>query len=148
MVGVSACAEKRNADDRRSELPLTEFMGHVLQHNAERLWAWTALESDRNGQHSGQPRSAAEWEQAESDALTLQQLTYTLERSNQRIDDPRWNDLVQQLRAATTASAEAAERRNFAALTKAGDDINARCVACHRALAPQLEVTPPPVPLR
>lgn len=137
----------RSDPQDESQLPLPEFMGHVMQRNAEQLWTWTALEVDRNGEHWSKPVSGEDWEEAESDALTLQQLTYTLEHSNYRIDDPRWDSHLLALRTATAASARAAETKDFGGLVKAGEAINDRCVACHLTFAPQLEVKPPPVPL-
>lgn len=142
-AGTTAALAERGVSD----LPLPEFMGHVMQRNAEQLWAWTSTEVDAGGDHSGAPKTVEEWEQAESDALTLQQLTYTLQNAAFRPDDPRWDKLVGDLRAAASASAAAAEKKNLADFTAAGDQINARCVACHWAFAPQLETPPPPVPL-
>jgi len=135
------------AGETASDLPLPEFMGHVMQRNAEQLWGWTSVETDGAGTRTGEPKTAEQWEQAESDALTVQQLTYTLQNATFRPDDSRWDKLIGDLRAAATASADAAEHKDFAALTRAGDEINAKCVACHWAFAPQLETPPPPVPL-
>lgn len=122
-------------------------MGHVMERNAEQLWAWTKIEIDRNGEHAGKPVTEQEWEDAESDALTLQQLTYVLEHSAARVDDPRWAQRIAAVRTAATASAKAAEDKNFPGLLKAGNQINAGCVSCHWTFAPQLEKTPPDVPL-
>lgn len=141
MTGAAAAERPASAQ------PLTEFMGHVLQRNAEQLWAWSAEETDAAGDHSSAPRSDEEWEHAESDALTLQQLTYVLQTSAIRPNDPRWDQLAANLRTAATASAAAAEARNYPAFAAAGEDINARCVACHWAFAPELETPPATVPL-
>ena len=142
---VAGCADKPAQSE--SKLPLLEFMGHVFQRNAEQLWAWTAVEVDRDGTHSGQPKTDTEWEEAESDALTLQELSFALEHSDARIDDPRWSQHLGALRQAAAASAHAAEAKDFSRLTKAGEAINDQCVSCHMAFAPQLETKPAPVPL-
>jgi hypothetical protein len=60
-------------------------------------------------------------------------------------DDPRWRKLAGDLQQAATTSAAAAERKDYAGFSRAGEDINARCVACHLTFAPQLEVVPPQV---
>lgn len=142
-----ALATKADQQRDHSSLPLDEFMGHVMQRNAEQLWAWTELVTDKQGDRWTRPNSDAEWEQAESDALTVQQLTYALEHLEGRVDDPRWPQNALALRDAATRSAAAAEAKNFDALVKAGEEINARCVACHMTFAPQLETKPPAVPL-
>lgn len=151
MIGALACVLGSTAlpsapFDEQSQLPIKEFMGHVMQRNAEQLWKWTELETDAQGERSGKPVSEEDWENAESDALTLQQLSYALEHSAYRIDDPSWDRHLGSFRAAASASAEAAERKDFAALQRAGDEINAQCVACHLTFAPELEAPPPPLP--
>jgi hypothetical protein len=143
-IATTAVGAKRDAGPA---LPLPELMGHVMQRNAAQLWAWTALESDVAGNHSGEPKTDEEWEDAESDALTLRQLAIVLRGVPYRLDDRRWDKLAGELQAAATASADAAERKDLQALTVAGEAINARCVACHLTFAPDLEVKPPPVPL-
>jgi hypothetical protein len=141
---TAATTQAQGGDE--SQLPIKEFMGHVMQRNAEQLWRWTELEIDAKGERYGKPVSEEDWENAESDALTLQQLSYALEHSRYRIPDPQWDTRLTALRAAATASADAAERKDFAALIKAGDRINEQCIACHLTFAPQLEEPPPPLP--
>ena len=142
-----ATSALRAQDSAAQPLPLTELMGHVMQRNAYQLWAWTALESDEAGNHSGEPTSEEDWENAESDALTLRQLAVVLRGAPYRQEDSRWDKLATELEAAATASAQAAERKDLAGLISAGEAINARCVACHWAFAPALEEAPPPVPV-
>lgn len=143
-LGTSAL---RAAEPAGAPLPLTELMGHVMQRNAVQLWAWTETETDAAGTRSGEPRTAEQWEDAESDALTLRQLAQVLKAPTYDPGDPRWGRLASDLEAAASASAEAAERKDAAALLRAGEAINDRCVACHLVFAPQLEVKPAPVPL-
>jgi len=137
----------RAAEPAGASLPLPELMGHVMQRNAVQLWAWTASETDAAGTHSGEPRDAQGWEDAESDALTLRQLAQVLKAPPYDPGDPRWGRLASDLEIAAGASADAAERKDVAALVRAGEAINDRCVACHLVFAPQLEAKPAPVPL-
>ncbi len=128
-------------------LSMQEFMGHVMFPTAERLWAWSALEIDRNGERYTRPKTPAEWEAAESDALTIQQMAIVLAQPSYRVDDAGWDRQLAGLRDAATASAKAAEAQDFPALLTAGNRLNERCVSCHTAFAPQLEVIPtPPAP--
>lgn len=143
-LGTSAL---RAAELSGAPLPLPELMGHVMQRNAVQLWAWTASETDASGTRSGEPRSAEAWEDAESDALTLRQLAQVLKAPPYDPGDPRWGRLASELETAATASADAAEHKDFAALVRAGEAINDRCVGCHLVFAPQLEAKPAPVPL-
>lgn len=140
-MGASA---QRGTETSPSPLPLKEFMGHVMQRNAMQLWRWTAFEIDEKGERSGKPQTEEQWEEAESDALTVQQLTYVLEHSPFRGPDGKWDAHLAGLRAAATASAAAAERKDFDAMEAAGNDLNEQCVACHITFAPGLEGPPPP----
>ena len=125
------------------QAPLKEFMGHVMERNAEQLWAWTAESEDATGPHSGQPTSEAAWENVESDALTLTELTYTLQSPTYRLPAPGWTRHLAKARAAAQASAKAAQAHDYPALQKAADDLNSACVACHLRFAPDLEKAPP-----
>jgi hypothetical protein len=127
-------------------IPMREFMGHVMFHNAERFWAWTALEIDRSGEHDARPKDAAQWEAAESDALTIDQLAIVLAQPGYRIDDPRWDAQLAALRATARDSAQAAEAKDFGKLVAAGNRLNERCVSCHTMFAPELEAIPTPAP--
>jgi cytochrome c553 len=127
----------------RSQLPLDEFMGHVVERNAEQLWAWSAEEIDSNGTRSSRPVTEKDWEDAESDSLSLTELSYALEGSAIAVqNDPEWRPHIARLRAAANASAQAAEKQDYAALQKASNAVNAACVSCHWRFAPALEVVP------
>lgn len=124
-------------------LPLKEFMGHVMQRNGEQLWAWSAEVEDAGGVHSGKPVDAAGWENAESDALTIVELTRVLDTPAYCNPASQWPGFVRRVRDAAAASARAAEAQDYAGLQKAADDLNAACVACHLRFAPELEKAPP-----
>lgn len=140
-IAMSASARQQPAD-ADGPLPLKELMAHVFQRNAEQLWHWSAYEIDRDGEHSSRPQAEADWENAESDALTLQQLARALERPPYPVDDPRWAARAEGLRAAATASASAAERKDYEAFETANNTVNEQCIACHLAFAPELERVP------
>ena len=140
-VAAAHTPSRSEAPAREAALPLKEFMGHLLQRNAGQLWVWTAYVSDANGSRYTSPTGLADWEDAESDALTLQQLTLTLDRPKYRLDD-EWPRRLGRLREAVGLSAAAAERQDFPALVAAGDAINEACVECHLHYVPELEGQP------
>lgn len=143
VLGASAALAARPAKPRQDALPFKEFMGHVVQRNAEQLWAWSAEEVDAQGSHSSRPANEQDWENAESDALTLVELTYLLEGPTYRWPATGWSQYVGRARAAASASAKAAEQHDYAGLQKAADQLNAACVACHLHFVPALESGPP-----
>ena len=55
----------------QSGLPLRDYMVHLVNYNAGQLWKWQATVSDAHRDHLTIPKTEAEWEDAESAALTL-----------------------------------------------------------------------------
>lgn len=119
-------------------LPLKEIMVHVMQRNALQLWSWTTYLSDEKGNRYMAPGTEAEWEDAESDALTLAQIATSLKVADRRLDD-QWDRYIGDLEVAALQSAAAAEKHDFEGLLKSANAIDARCVACHMHYVPELE---------
>jgi hypothetical protein len=144
LFGAALAAGCRPAPQAAAEPPMSlkELMGHAMQRNATQLWAWTAYVSDSKGDRYTAPQTEAEWLDAESDALTMQVLAKALRDPAYRID-AAWSGHVDVLAQAVEASANAAEHKNFADMLKAGDRINAACVACHMTYVPELEGVQP-----
>lgn len=140
-VGHAVSAQGNEKDGVR--IPLKELMAHVMQRNAGQLWRWTAYLIDETGEHSGRPKTDEEWEDAESDSLTLEQLSYLLDSPPYRVETEEWGRHLAAFRATARASADAAERKDYDALEKAGNDLNDQCVSCHLTFAPELEAQPP-----
>lgn len=122
-------------------LPLKEIMAHVMQRNAVQLWSWTTYLSDEKGDRYTAPRTDAEWEDAESDALTLVQIARGLKVADRRLDD-QWDRYIGDLEMAALQSAAAAENHDFEGMLKSANAIDARCVACHMHYVPELEGAP------
>jgi len=122
-----------------NDIPLKEFMGHVMDRNAAQLWAWTTYRSDAKGDHYTRPGTEKDWIDAESDALTLVQLSYLLETPGLAPDDDKWTGHLARFRKAATNSADAAEAQDFAKLEASASDMNRACVACHVTYVPEIE---------
>lgn len=123
-----------------SGLVVREYMTHLVNSNAEDLWKWQATVTDANGEHSTVPTNDDEWEQAESAALTLRELTKplaTIGRGN-----PTWDARYGALKSAIDDAAKHAEDKDEAAFFADGLKLDNACVACHHAFAPQLEIPP------
>ncbi|WP_184078352.1 hypothetical protein [Sphingobium subterraneum] len=122
--------------------PRRELMLHVMQRNADQLWNWTAYSASRSGSGYASPKTDEDWMNAESDALTIVELTKLLDTDEYRIDDADWPKLVANLRAAVQESATAAENKNFEGMLAVSDKIDEQCVACHMHYVPGIEVRP------
>lgn len=144
---LAACSPPRKAPTPSAEaqsidLSLKDFMGHVVHPNAMRMWDWQAYVSDAKGSRSTLPSTDEEWEQAESAALTVAELTVSLDQSPRRREGGTWTSRVLEMRTAARAAARAAEAHESDAFTRAGERLEASCRNCHYAYAPHLEATP------
>lgn len=119
-----------------NRLELKEMMAHVFQFAGDAIWKWQGYSVDAKGEHSLFPKTDEEWEQAESGALTLAELTTILLLPGRRVDDPRWGKSVAEVRAVALRAADAAERHDEDAFFEAGGDLDTACESCHLSFAP------------
>jgi len=119
-----------------TKLPLAEFMGHVMQYAGDGIWKRQGYIADRSGTRSLFPKNDEEWEEAESGARTLAEITNVLLIPGRRVPDPRWDEAALGVRQVALQAADAAERKNPDAWFKAGGDLDEACDACHEKFDP------------
>jgi hypothetical protein len=119
-----------------ARLPMKEFMGHVMQNGGEGIWRWQGFVNDEKGERSLFPKNDKEWEDAESGALTLAELTNVLLMPGRRIDDPKWDEAVAGVRALALKAATAAEKHDKDAFFAIGGDLDEACDTCHKQFIP------------
>jgi hypothetical protein len=125
-----------------AKLPMKEFMGHVMQNGGEGIWRWQGFINDEKGERSLFPKDDKEWEDAESGALTLAELTNLLLMPGRRIDDPKWDEAVAGVRALAQKAAVAAEKHDKDAFFAIGGELDEACDTCHKQFIPNF-VGPP-----
>lgn len=123
-------------------LPMKEFMGHVMQFTANQYWKWQGFVNDKNGERSLYPKTDADWEEAESGARTLAEMTNVLLMPGRRIDDPKWDAAVAGVRKLALEGADAAEKHNSELMFKVGGELDEACDDCHKQFIPNF-VGPP-----
>lgn len=134
------------------KLPLKEFMGHVMQFAGENVWKWQGTITDATGEHDLRPKTEKDWEEAESAALTLAEITNLLMMPGRRVDDPRWDQSVALVRDVALREAKAAEKKDFDTYFEVGGELDGACESCHVHFAPgytappELKLAPPPGP--
>lgn len=128
-----AAAMTAAAGTAADELPLQEFMGHVVAHAAQDLWNWQGWVTDAGGEHSQFPQNDAEWEEAESAALVLGELMTLLLQPGRRVNVPEWEGSTLMVRRLAREAAQAAQRHDETAFFELGTQINEACDVCHRA---------------
>jgi hypothetical protein len=124
----------------QSGLLLREYMTHLVNSNANDMWKWQATVTDAKGDQLTLPQDDEEWEDAESAALTLRELTRPLQ--NVGHGNQTWTTRYNALEAAIDAAIKHAEEKNGNAFYADGVQIDNACVACHMAFVPQLEAPP------
>ncbi len=125
------------------KLPMKEFMGHVMQFAGTNVWKWQGFVTDESGEHDLSPKTEKDWEDAESASLTLAEVTNMLLTEDRRVDDPRWDAAVANVREVAMKEAKAAEKKDYDAYFAAGGELDGACESCHVHFAPGY--TPPPV---
>jgi len=132
------------------QLPMDEFMAHVVQFSAANVWKWQGFVTDASGERDLSPKTDQDWEDAESASLTLAEVTNMLMTADRRVDDPRWDAAVAQVREVALKEAAAAEKKDYDAYFEAGGELDGACESCHVHFAPgftappDLKLPPPP----
>lgn len=118
------------------KLQLKEFMPHVMQYAGDGIWKRQGFITDKTGEHSLSPKNDKEWEDAESAARTLAEVTNVLLIPGRRVPDPNWDKAVLEVRKVALQAADAAERKDNDAWFKAGSDLDEACDVCHKQFDP------------
>jgi len=139
-------------DELATRLPMKEFMGHVVQFTAAQVWKWQGSVTDMNGERDLRPKTEKDWEDAESAALSLAEVTNNLLLPGRVVDDPRWKESVAKVRDVAMREAAAAEKKDYDKYFEVGGELDGACESCHVNFAPGyvappvLKLPPPPVP--
>ena len=120
-------------------LPLNEFMPHVMQYSAEGIWKHQGYTVDAQGEHSLFPKNDEEWEEAESGARTLAEVTNLLLLPGRRVDDGDWTKAAIEVRKIALKAADAAEKKDPDAFFDAGGELDEACDVCHKEYDPSFK---------
>jgi hypothetical protein len=125
-----------------ARLPMKEFMGHVMQFSGDQIWRWQGFINDEKGERSLFPKTDTEWEEAESGALALAEMTNILLLPGRRVDDPKWDEAVAGVRKVALEAAAASEKHDKDALFKIGGELDEACETCHVRFVPGYQGPP------
>jgi len=124
------------------EMPLKEFMPHVMQYAGDGIWKRQGWRVDKTGEHSLFPKNDEEWEEAESGARTLAEVTNLLLLPGRRVNEPEWDHAVAEVRTVALKAAEAAEKKDQDAFFAAGGELDEACDVCHIRYDPTFKGKP------
>lgn len=130
---ATAASETRTADNAPyfASLPLNELMPHVMQYAGDGIWKRQGYIVNATGEHSLFPKNDEEWEDAESGARTLAEVTNTLLVPGRRVPEADWDNAVLAVRKVALKAAAAAEKHDKEAWFAAGSELDEACDVCH-----------------
>jgi hypothetical protein len=132
-AGAAAPAAAASADNAPyfNSLPLKELMPHVMQYAGDGIWKRQGYVVNATGEHSLFPKNDQEWEDGESAARTLAEVTNTLLVPGRRVPEKNWDDAVIAVRKVALKAADAAEKHDAKAWFAAGSELDEACDVCH-----------------
>jgi hypothetical protein len=154
---LAACSPQKKAEPATNtaaagvakfytDLPMEEFMGHVVDPAAFAYWAGSGTEETAKGVKDLSPTTEEGWEKLENAAATLIEAGNMMqlpgrERHLPDAPDADWYKHAQNLTRLAVVAKAAAEKHDKDGVFKAGADLYSECTACHEeyVIQPQLK---------
>lgn len=148
MAALAACSPQKEAAPKASaqpkfntDLPMTEFMGHVVDPAAFMYWKGSGTEIDATGEHDLSPTTEEGWETLVSGASILMEAGNLLQLPGRvRAPEADWNRYAQQLTERAAIARAAAEKHDKKGVFDEGGRVYEVCVACHEQFVIQPEI--------
>jgi hypothetical protein len=152
-AGLAACQQKPAAPAAgavkfNTDLPMTEFMGHVVDPAAFMYWKNSGTEVTEAGERSLYPADDNKegWDVLVSGASIVMEAGNMLQLEG-RVREPAadWNRYAQLLTQRAKEAREAAESKDHDRIFEAGGKMYEVCVACHEqfVIQPDLKANGP-----
>lgn len=125
-----------------TDLPMTEFMGHVVDPAAFMYWKNSGTMVDEKGEHSLYPTTDEGWDVLVTGASILMEAGNVLQlEGRRRAPEADWNKYAQMLTERAALARAAAEKHDEKAVFDEGGRVYEVCVACHEQfiIAPELK---------
>lgn len=117
-----------------TDLPMTEFMGHVVDPAAFMYWKHSGTMVDAQGEHDLSPAQDDQegWDGLISGATILMEAGNSLQLDGRRrAPEADWNKYAQMLTDRALAARKAAEAKDRKGTFEEGAKVYEVCVACH-----------------
>lgn len=121
-----------------TDIPMTEFMGHVVDPAAFLYWSNSGYDITEEGERERFPTTDEGWDVLVTGATTLVEAGNMMQLPH-RVRQPadEWNKYAQQMSERAIAALAAAERRDKQAVFDEGGRLYQACVACHEKFVVQ-----------
>jgi hypothetical protein len=148
-AALSACQPQKAAAPKaaataarfNTELPMTEFMGHVVDPAAFMYWKASGTEVTEKGERDLSPTTEEGWEIPVTGATILMEAGNMLQLPG-RVREPAadWNRYAQMLTERAAIARAAAEKHDKKGVFDEGGKVYEACVACHAQFVIQPEL--------
>jgi hypothetical protein len=147
---LAACSPQKAAAPVKynTELPMDEFMGHVIDPSAFAYWRGSGWEVTAEGEKNLAPTTEEGWEAVVSGAAGLIEAGNLLQLPGRPMaPEADWNRYAQQLTTQAVIAKAAAEKHDAKAVFDEGGKLYEVCVACHKqfVIEPMLKAGGRPV---
>ncbi len=129
-----------------TSLPMTEFMGHVVDPAAFMYWKNSGTRIDEKGEHDLTPTTDEGWDVLVTGATIVAEAGNLLQmEGRRRAPEADWNKYAQQLTKQALIAKAAAEKHDKQAVFDEGGRLYEVCVACHEqfVIQPELKANGP-----
>jgi hypothetical protein len=115
-----------------TDLPMAEFMDHVVDPGAFMYWKGSGSYTDMKGEHSNAPTTEEGWETLVSGATIVMEAGNLLQLEGRgRAPLDHWNAYAQRLTAQGKTARAAADKHDEKAVFEEGAKLYQVCVDCH-----------------
>jgi hypothetical protein len=116
-----------------TDLPMNEFMGHVVDPAAFLYWRGSGYEITAEGERDLSPTTVEGWEALETGAATLIEAGNAMQLPGRvRAPEADWNKWSQLLSTRAVAAKEAAFKKDKQAVFDEGGRVSEVCTSCHQ----------------
>lgn len=153
FIALAACSRAGQDEAKatagakfNTDIPMTEYMGHVVDPAAFLYWGNSGSDITEEGEKERYPTTKEGWDVLVTGATTLVEAGNTLQMPHRvRAPVADWNRYAQMLSQRALAARAAAEKQDKHAVFEEGGKLYEVCVACHEqfVIKPQLEGSGP-----
>lgn len=145
VLALGACSRAPTAGTALAkldtDLPMNEFMGHVVDPGSQMYWKNAGTMVDMQGEHSLYPTTQEGWDVLVSGASIVMEAGNALQLGDRpRAPQADWDRYAQQLTERAKIAREAAEKKDQAAVFEAGAKMYEVCVGCHEQFVIQPDI--------
>lgn len=120
----------------KTEMPMKELMGHVIDPAADMIWTASGYEITEAGERELFPTTEDGWLAVENGATIVAESANLLMLPGRAVDDGEWMKLAARMADEAMVAKAAAQAKDKDKLFAAGGALYQSCLACHEKYVP------------